>query len=514
MSPWEKSCLPMFAGTPPGCGELCFMIDWTTIYALAAHAEPHAHAREAFRDLVELVSHLPESWGGRMAAAELATGENGVLAVLQDEPGLSQLVKNFHEHTLQHLRAEVDWADPIVSANLASVFSTLLGDYEDHGSSTELRASTAQIVDAAVDALLRAASGQVDTLVRVTREVLDVVRRFRMDKRRLILVELPVGNSIPVKLLSALLISNGFATETVRVSLSRSDAGRARARVRELLEHCLGGVLALPDDVIIYVDEWNTGSNFNKICKRLERIAAAREPPGYLLPVGLLAADATNAEHFGQFAKDHDARLQRLGLQGKAMRFALPELKSRFKLPTPFFWGERDRLAGYRKMQLWGAIFSSLDEALKALSESPETLDRARDMCLATVAKDGAAVSDKVARDRYTFSQMFRESYTDYLEIRPTLAGLDDDSHERVAEGVEQPVHALVAKMLEIVNSRKAKLAVTTASVYQRLSHQIEPADRYYYDDHAPAVANLQGGYARAHVRLLEALVNAASVTS
>lgn len=63
-------------------------------------------------------------------------------------------------------------------------------------------------------------------------------------------------------------------------------------------------------------------------------------------------------------------------------------------------------------------------------------------------------------------------------------------------------------KMVALFDQHRARFAVAVASLRQRMSHAVEPADRYFYDDHAPALAPLSAGFARARDRLLDGLVN------
>lgn len=448
-------------------------VDWTEFFRSLATEEPLIHAGEAYRDSCAILLHVPGTWGGGEARRIHIVEKNAVFDALKNEQGLAQLIKNFHGGQLIHLRSLADWNDPLVSANAESLFSTISGTYQELGLPASLAGSVEAVVDGAIAALVREAAGQVSTLVALSRDLIRELHRIGMAQRRVVLVELPVGNSLVTKLFEHALLDSGFDVLRLTISVSRSDADSARVRFRDTLRTQVESVSPMNDDLFVYLDEWQSGANFAKVSQLLSKIVGARKPRAHVLAVGLLAAGARDHPRFGSFAKKHDKLLESIGLVGSRFRITMPSLSSRFKLPSPFFGGERDRLAGYRKMQLWGAIFSTMDQTVERLHSDGEALEEARLMSLAAGAENGGAVSAELVVNRKAFQESFEESYQAYRTLRTELKD-DDDSHWGVSGDVERPIRSLIAKLVERVTGTRARMVVVIASVYGHKVHLVE----------------------------------------
>jgi hypothetical protein len=104
-------------------------------------------------------------------------------------------------------------------------------------------------------------------------------------------------------------------------------------------------------------------------------------------------------------------------------------LRSRYPSDSYFFWSEQDWLAGYRKMQFLGSVFSVLDRTVEKLRQHPQELDRAKialiEHFVTSDRKDseiGSLLVGFLGKDG-DFAPKFVESYQDYLVCRPAIEG-------------------------------------------------------------------------------------------
>ena len=104
-------------------------------------------------------------------------------------------------------------------------------------------------------------------------------------------MECPVGNTLASKLLLALLTDYGYSVQLVRVTPSRNDRRTLGLTRAELLSRRLDQFGLRSHDLVVYVDEWNTGTNFNRIAGYISQYVG-RMPGVFLLPVALLSPNA------------------------------------------------------------------------------------------------------------------------------------------------------------------------------------------------------------------------------
>ena len=96
--------------------------------------------------------------------------------------------------------------------------------------------------------------------------------------------------------------------------------------------------------------------------------------------------------------------------------------------------------------------------------------------------------------------ELFEESYQDYQLCRDELGQCADE----FARGGEiddfdtamEPIHR---RYMEILDNRKAKLAVCMAAAYMDRVGSLDPADRYHFEDHAPVIMELTGAAGETH---------------
>ena len=124
-----------------------------------------------------------------------------------------------------------------------------------------------------IDSLLKGVANQAERLGNATSDMVDLISRIRPRGSRVILLEFPIGNSIPVRMLERKLAHAGHKPHTLRVSLSRNDsAGQGPTRF-SLLSQAFTECCFRDGDVVLYCDEWCSGSNFKNLCKLAAKFA-------------------------------------------------------------------------------------------------------------------------------------------------------------------------------------------------------------------------------------------------
>lgn len=425
--------------------------------------------------------------------------------MLRKHPGLAQTVINFRAK-VPVMPPEI-FEDPVACANLTVLFNALYGDYDLASVDPLLIEAMSGLVAAACAALEASAAGQFAGVASLAMKIVETIERLGMKQRRVLLLELPVGNSLIVKLVGELLRARGLRVDLTRASIPRSDAARARVRLRTVLSDAVSRLPPEQDDLLVYVDEWETGSNFKKVAKLLDVIVQRRSPPGYLLAAALLSPHAKHAVMWKSVSTFHDRLAHRLGLRGEDLRFELPELRPGGHSEPPFFWSDRDRLCGYRKMQLWGAIFSTLDAMIEELANDPRLLDVARIAMLSNAAEQGGEIPVQFASDQRGFAAAYAGWQADYQLVRPKLVALDHPTHTGAVGELEAAIRDLTAEQLAVVEGRPARLCIAAASAFIGATHQINPSDRYLFEDHAAALVPLEGPFARTHEHVMRALL-------
>ena len=112
--------------------------------------------------------------------------------------------------------------------------------------------------------------------------------------------------------------------------------------------------------------------------------------------------------------------MRALGLNGADYRTILPRIETLADEAPYFFWAENDRMAGLRKMQTFGLVFSTVDEAMERLHADDQALTRTFGILLAAMAPDKPLElsEQELAAD---LRRAFAEGYVDYLECRDEL---------------------------------------------------------------------------------------------
>jgi len=456
----------------------------------------------AYAHLRELVARVDAAWNRSFAKA-FAAEADAVSDLLDSERGLAALLVDVTQRGVPPL-GHYGWASAGAATNVLSVFSTFSGCLHDAGAPDALLEAARGIVEAAARRTVLAASAQVDALVGLVERV--ELLLHAVGARRVFAVELPVGNSLPTKVVVSSLLPRGFEIEAVRISLSRNDSKKAGRRRVDILREKLSAAGTGPDDVVLLVDEWVTGANFKAITKLVSAIL--RDTGATFAPFALLADSASSDPRYERFTTRHDQKTAGLPGEPVDFRIVVPELPVELTA-LPFFWSEQDRIAGYRKMQVWGSIFSSLHEAVEHLAKNEEARRNAMLYCIESGLDAGFEQAVDGLRKPEVFDEMYEEAFADYCARADELRGLAAGTQAETDAPVEPSVREVVDLLARRLEGTRAKLCVAAASVYLRERKLIEPADRYYFRSHVPMVAELEGAYAAGARTLLGYLTDA-----
>lgn len=386
--------------------------------------------------------------------------------------------------------------DSSTLGNAASLLSQLLIACERQ----EVSSGLLEVIETAYENLQRTFLGtvidQVDELCSFLIEVSRTLGKLPIGDSKIFLLDLPVGNTIPVLLLRDLL-EPSYNVEIIRISLSRNETKKAGVTRRDLLRERIAGANIRDNDIVIYLDEWETGSNFRAISEHLRKDLP---PKAFFLPLALLSAEAVKHERYGSHCDNHD-KMVRATWNGtfQRHRILMPRMRTCVPIQTYFFWADADRLAGLRKMQLHGSFFSTFDQTIEALNSSVEKLAFAIMFTIAEAAESGEPPCD-YRTSVHTLQAMFMDGYKDYVACRDALRECAD-SLDRGGEidDFSNEIRVVSEFQTKVLKDRPAEMAFMMAHSYLKYLGSTDPADRYFFTAHAPILVELTGRMALPH---------------
>lgn len=392
--------------------------------------------------------------------------------------------------------------------NICSVLYLLLLDLESIGGDHKTITVTESVFRSAVLHFLELSGEQVEKLCAYFLDIRDRFAGMRLRDARFVLLELPVGNSLAVRVLEGLLGAL-LPVVTVTAALNRNDRSQDGITREALLALELRKVGLKANDLVVLVDEWKTGTNFHHVCRRLMQILPRDV---FFFPFAILEATEPSTpkakSRFAEYAAEHDAILGKVGLVGAEFRRRLPAIEPLNLFTQYFFWAENDRMAGYRKMQVHGSFFSSVDSTVELFLRDPATLEEVLRSVWNEMVADGTMAAD-AEFDEAAVMQVFSHCLTDYAARRDKLehcaddlnAGgvLNDDEVQAYAENV-------FARTAAVVEGSGARLVIDAARRHLEAKGGLSPVDRYYFRGHAPIAGILEGRAAIWHRTTFEFL--------
>jgi hypothetical protein len=201
--------------------------------------------------------------------------------------------------------------------------------------------------------------------VRSLRSVCDSLVGWARDQghRRVLLLESPLGNVVPVAILSILLRQAGVDSTTVSLSLPRDTR---IVMFKDAIESLYAGLTKDPLP-LLYLDDVLTGSRFSKVVDALQKAARRHRQP---LPVAV----ALVFQPHRPLTPAHVENRERARAKVSAERHpgdppvwwqvpGLPQIRIDSGPPvsyeSPVVWGESDLVAGRRRVNL---VFNLIEE--------------------------------------------------------------------------------------------------------------------------------------------------------
>lgn len=431
----------------------------------------------------------------------LASKRDAYLALLTTYPPMCKAVERFRADLREGLEHGHDPDDIRLLQPLGAMCHVLLLGFEEHNAAEDILDALAGVHRRVVLRQLDLAKDQVDALCGFVLHIHDFLGRLTRPTGRTILTELPVGNSVPVKMLARLL-GDHSPVEVRTVSLSRNDSVRAGVTRRELLAADLSAASPQKDDVIVYMDEWNSGANFRTLCEIHKKCLP---PAAYFLPAALLTDRAAREPQYQSMCSAHDRLLKPWGVDPDSFRRVLPPLPSTIG-GEYFFWSEHDRTAGYRKMQLYGSLFSTLDAAVAKLRQDDVALRMAARLLVAEEVPDAECPCSPTALADVVVEE-FAKGHEDYLRCREEILRAGDGSARGgLIDEFDAAMQPLTQELVRIADHRDAKMVIVLAMAYMQRFGTNDPEDRYFYKTHAPVLVRLDGRAGATHRLTMEHL--------
>lgn len=435
--------------------------------------------------------------------AELKNRRDAFIGLLAEQPVMCKAVERALKLVVDATRNGHRGDDVRILQNIAAMLQILATKAIEVGVEDPLVREFRNAHEGILRQALRDADEQLSSLCRFLVFLRSFLKTLNLGGARCVLLEMPSGNSVPVKLLQQLL-TDVSPPDLIRVSLSRKAVKAAGISRRQLLAEQLREADLKSNDVLLYVDEWETGSNFKTVCEFL-----AKELPKsvFFLPAALQTDKAEPHDRYESFCSYHDKLLSAWGQSGHDFRTLLPPLRSSIR-GGYFFWSEHDRTAGYRKLQVHGAVFSSMDEAITTLHSDEKALRAALQILAGQLGSEGELPDNLTGLLSYG-SHAFEKAYQDYLCCREELRACADDFARggQVAD-VEEIIEPIIARYSQILEGREAALAFRLAMGYADRLGSIDPANRYLFDDQAPTLVELKGVEAATHEIMMAVLTD------
>ena len=303
-------------------------------------------------------------------------------------------------------------------------------------------------------------------------------------KSKICILELPLGNSIPSILLQKILTTKGLDTELITISINRNDTKQKGITRKELIKDKLKEV-DLDNTILIYLDEWITGSNFNNIITILSKMTGLK-----FLPCPFLTSESTLKDKYSQYKSRHSKICTTMGYDSDELSIELPDLNFSIVSEQKFIWTESDRLAGYRKLEFLGSIVSTFFAVGELLLEDSKSLNEA--------LKNAIAEYTSLPPETEIPSEMKEKIMNSFQYFNSTFVS-DIEKKIKSIEIINSPVFNFESEMTKVISLfentngyNDAQLAINIIGYHIR-NTIITPSSRYFYKGSVPLCLVLEG---------------------
>jgi hypothetical protein len=389
-------------------------------------------------------------------------------------------IQIFSDDTILHIKDQPSYRLSILN-NVNNLYIAL---DESEGKLKELANQLFRAIDRMTEHIVVISRHQLKLLDQAVNEIVDFIAS-QGSSQPIFLLELPIGNSIPCRLLESRLRDQNIAYETLTIALLRNDSKTKGITRRELFEQKLGN---LNKGLLVYMDEWLSGTNFSRINELLAKFKNLR-----VLPVGLLAHDGPSQPGFNRLIVKHDKFAKNCGIDLKNIRYTFPALDFP-DLSNVFIWGEYDKLSGYTKTEFAGDFFYSIDKTVRAFIQSPQLLDTSLNFLSETDKVDKEPISEYLLRECSYFIEEFAGEWEE------TLAR--GSFFNNVTNPVEVTKRAHNAAK-QINGYKKCEFAIN-AAIRHLFMTDITPQKIYHFEGLVPLCIELKGRERLLHESFLE----------
>jgi len=325
--------------------------------------------------------------------------------------------------------------------------------------------------------LVSAAKNQINVLGNAINQIVETTQKIDSKGKSFVILEAPLGNSIPCMILLHQLQEKGVNAKIVSVSLNRNDSKSHGITRNEILKKITENN---KDNIIIYFDEWVSGDNFNRLLTYL-----SKEKGFQLIPCAALTEESHNDEKYEKYVLFHDKICKKHELNGQELRFVFPKLNKIVTSIQKFVWAENDRLAGYRKLELAGSIYSTIQYTIEDFYYDEDKLKR-----LIPVVMKNDMKNEMIQ----TFTPILIESVKFYIEHFDSLLKdkINADFNPKTISNLEEEGKYLILLAQQVEGFDIAKNAIAFCIKYLH-SNNINPYNRYYFQGKVPICEKLSG---------------------
>lgn len=477
------------------------------LFQVLGTADDRGFGIKGFAAFDQLLNLFPD---GRADALILLHRESKdeLLQLFERDRALSQHLQDFVFMYLNVVNDENDILEPSFLQGIGSVFGTVAREYVG-GYVASKRDSVRKLM---LDLIASIAKDYSERVESQTRAIWTLIERVICEngvvhhKGRILLIEMPLGNSVPTKLLQYFMHKLGFRVETIRIALARNERASQGTTRKEILAKQLTDISK--EDLLVYCDEWFSGANFKSLAEHINGIT--KRAGATLLPIGILASGSDRYIADASAIRMHDKIVQQNGFgseRSPRFRIEFPSVRSKFEFPGYFFWGEHDRTSGYRKMQVLGSYLSSVKATLEMLASDQQLLKEASAFVLMDAAEHHVEIPGDILDHFDSFYMKFHAGLREFRQQEPELRAIEDTTNEGICDEDFGVANTRVMGKFREVLGEEARFSVEIAILFNIRRGVTEPADRYYLQTHAPIIRDLEDDRRQFHDALMMQLV-------
>lgn len=429
---------------------------------------------------------------------------------IKKDDGFCKLVIEFHNRTYPIIKRSEQINEPLILLNYCAMLTMIYDFYPSAfnvNENNKIKYVLVKMLQSLLNKFLQLVDNQSSALFKISCETVNYIKSLCLKNNNIFLIESPIGNSIPVQILQYLFNINQIKFETINILLSRNDAKTKGISRQELIKNQFDKINFQKNDLILYIDEWFTGTNFNLICNFVCNCLNNINSSLLFLPIGLLGEESEKQSKYKEYSIDHDKILENLGLNGNDFRKIIPKLAGEFVYGDTFYWSEYDRLSGYRKMQLLGSLFSTIDSYIELMKNDDSLLFKVKNEFLIEISQT-KTISEKILYDFYNLKIFFDESYNDYQSCKSKIIEIEHSSNLGEVYDIDDSILEVSEKIDKIFEHKKGKFCVYLATLLMLKSSSYSAKNRYFFRHHVPITLKLEDDTKILNEEFIKAMIN------